>query len=576
MRGSSARRCPARSSTGWVVSKTTASPGSSPSTSRTKSCGVPPGAPRAVASIPGGGGAPRPGTARRSARARGSTAGAGRRPRPDAHVERRPRVAPVVHRVVDEPRVPARRDPLPGGVEVRLVRDGVLEVREPVARVREQLDQRDPEVRRVALDRVRVELRHEAEQQRPEARVVLGEVVEREPRLAGRQTLAVHAAVDVARAAGRERERRPPEHGVERRPSRARACTASSRRRGRQATTSVPSSARATETTRMPTTRTPPMQLDASAAPRRAASPSGGSGFRKCTTSRQPVGGVELDEVDAVQRRVGDGRPRAAAARRRRAGGADLGAVALIRLRPARRTPRRGGRPSTAAGRRRSRRAAPRPARPSTASTSTTSSSQRWSDARTSICVVVASTSLSGANTIVFRPQPKSGRLTRSPGSVNSTCSIRSRTWSSAVVAAVRPSAPTRNGKSRRRVTTGARRRRRSRSSSPGTPLTTNDACCSRRCSQTPCAIAAKSMRRSRVSGECRRRAGGLPLFGSSGSSPARSPPPSSRAKAADRRVPALPSPPGFSAVGTSSFDDVLQREQRRGGAATAGGAASA
>ena len=44
-----------------------------------------------------------------------------------------------------------------------------------------------------------------------------------------------------------------------------------------------------------------------------------------------------------------------------------------------------------------------------------------------------------GANTSCSRPLPKSGRLTRSPGAVNSTCSIRSRMWSSSSVVAVRP-----------------------------------------------------------------------------------------------------------------------------------------
>ena len=41
--------------------------------------------------------------------------------------------------------------------------------------------------------------------------------------------------------------------------------------------------------------------------------------------------------------------------------------------------------------------------------------------------VAVASSSLLGAKTSCISPLPKSGRLTRSPGAVNSTCSIRSR-----------------------------------------------------------------------------------------------------------------------------------------------------
>ena len=60
---------------------------------------------------------------------------------------------------------------------------------------------------------------------------------------------------------------------------------------------------------------------------------------------------------------------------------------------------------------------------------------------------VAASSGLLGANTRSSRPQPKSGRITRSPGLVNSNCSIRSRTWSSYRPCAVRPLRSTRNGK---------------------------------------------------------------------------------------------------------------------------------
>ena len=40
---------------------------------------------------------------------------------------------------------------------------------------------------------------------------------------------------------------------------------------------------------------------------------------------------------------------------------------------------------------------------------------------------------LLGSKTSASRPAPKSGRITRSPGEVNSTCSIRSRMWSTLV-----------------------------------------------------------------------------------------------------------------------------------------------
>src|SRR6266852_4362067 len=63
----------------------------------------------------------------------------------------------------------------------------------------------------------------------------------------------------------------------------------------------------------------------------------------------------------------------------------------------------------------------------------------RWSAPWTRNCVAALRTSLFGMNTSCRRPQPKSGRFTRSPGVVKSTCSMRSRTWSSASVVALRP-----------------------------------------------------------------------------------------------------------------------------------------
>ena len=60
----------------------------------------------------------------------------------------------------------------------------------------------------------------------------------------------------------------------------------------------------------------------------------------------------------------------------------------------------------------------------------------------------------SGAKTSCSRPLPKSGRLTRSPGAVNSTCSIRSRTWSSSPVVG--------GAAARRRSGRGSRRASRS------------------------------------------------------------------------------------------------------------------
>ena len=70
------------------------------------------------------------------------------------------RVAPVVHPVIDQPRVPTRGDARAQRVEIRLVGDRVLVVGEPVTLVGEQLEQRDAEVGRVALDPVGVQLRN--------------------------------------------------------------------------------------------------------------------------------------------------------------------------------------------------------------------------------------------------------------------------------------------------------------------------------------------------------------------------------------------------------------------------------
>ena len=69
------------------------------------------------------------------------------------------RVAAVVHAVVDQPRVPGRRDAVQAGVEEALGRrPGILPVAEIVARIGEQLDQRHAEIGRQALLPARVAL----------------------------------------------------------------------------------------------------------------------------------------------------------------------------------------------------------------------------------------------------------------------------------------------------------------------------------------------------------------------------------------------------------------------------------
>ena len=112
----------------------------------------------------------------------------------------------VVHPVVDQQGVPADRGPAAGGLEELLVRHGVLVVAQLVAHVREQLQERDAEVRLVALGPLGDTGGHEVQKRLAEARVVLGEVVDqRLGDLLGR-ALVVGPAVEAARAAGLEGE----------------------------------------------------------------------------------------------------------------------------------------------------------------------------------------------------------------------------------------------------------------------------------------------------------------------------------------------------------------------------------
>ncbi len=100
------------------------------------------------------------------------------------------RVGSLVHPVVDEARQAAHGDSPAGRFQIGLVRDGVLEVGKPIARVGEQLDERDAEICGVPLREARVELRQEVEQQLPEAGVVLRQVVESGRRACRRHIVA--------------------------------------------------------------------------------------------------------------------------------------------------------------------------------------------------------------------------------------------------------------------------------------------------------------------------------------------------------------------------------------------------
>ncbi len=134
-----------------------------------------------------------------------------------AHVQMQesPGVAAVVHRVVHELRVQLRRLPLARRVEEGLVGDGVLEVAEVVAFVREQLEQRNTGVGGAALGPCRVPLRDEVEQHLAEARVVLGEVVQHRLAEDVGRTILGRRAVEVDRAAGPEIDRGDGEQAVD-------------------------------------------------------------------------------------------------------------------------------------------------------------------------------------------------------------------------------------------------------------------------------------------------------------------------------------------------------------------------
>lgn len=65
----------------------------------------------------------------------------------------------------------------------------------------------------------------------------------------------------------------------------------------------------------------------------------------------------------------------------------------------------------------------------------------------TRIWVAVTSSSLKGAKTSWFSPVPNVGRLTLSPGMVNSTCSIICLIWSLSLACSLRPFLSTWKGK---------------------------------------------------------------------------------------------------------------------------------
>ena len=98
----------------------------------------------------------------------------------DRDVDRGPGIAAIVHPVVDELGQSTRRDAMAKRVEIGFVGNRILEIRQAIARIGEELDERDAEVRRVRLGRGRIEARQQVEEQLPEARIVLRFVIEQQ------------------------------------------------------------------------------------------------------------------------------------------------------------------------------------------------------------------------------------------------------------------------------------------------------------------------------------------------------------------------------------------------------------
>ena len=138
----------------------------------------------------------------------GEDPGAGRHPAGRGHVELDDGAGAgaVVHVVVDQAGVAPDRDPLPGGLQVGLGGDRVLEVAELVADVGQQFDEGDAEVGLAPLDPAGHQRGDQVEQCLPEAGVVLGQVVNRRPVGQRGCRARPRLAVETGGAAGLEAE----------------------------------------------------------------------------------------------------------------------------------------------------------------------------------------------------------------------------------------------------------------------------------------------------------------------------------------------------------------------------------
>ncbi|RIH81688.1 hypothetical protein Mrose_03550 [Calidithermus roseus] len=133
----------------------------------------------------------------------------------DLEADPGPRVAAVVHGVVQQPGVPPQRDALPRGAQVGFGGHGVLVVAQVVAHVGQQLHQCHLQVGGRALLPAGHEQGQPIEHQAAEAGVVLGQVIQ--PGLAQRlgRTLLLGGAVEVAGALDLEGKLHLGELGVE-------------------------------------------------------------------------------------------------------------------------------------------------------------------------------------------------------------------------------------------------------------------------------------------------------------------------------------------------------------------------
>src|SRR5438105_4900054 len=83
-----------------------------------------------------------------------------------------------MHPVVDQLGEATCGDALTYSIQVRFICNGILRVREVVSCIRQQLDERDPEVSRVTLHELWVELWKEVQKQPSKAGIILRLVIE--------------------------------------------------------------------------------------------------------------------------------------------------------------------------------------------------------------------------------------------------------------------------------------------------------------------------------------------------------------------------------------------------------------